>query len=203
MKMKMAWEWNEEFQHLESDETFRNIWWRTEAIPGSFTRLNAAAYYDQACRVPREGLIVEVGVDQGRSASVMVAAAEKTGARVVLIDSWPSVLADNAAKTNRMLTAFPDARVEVLWMTSAEAAKTALLRDAIVNLLHIDAHHYLPEIQIDCESWLPKLPPGGVVCFHDYGSTFPDVTAMVDRYTSGWVDLGVWDSLAIRQKPSV
>ena len=200
--MKTVWGWSEEFKHLESDEDFRRIWWRTEAIPGSFTRLNAAAYYGQACLVPRDGLIVEIGVDQGRSASILAAVSEKTGVKVALIDSWPSVLADNFHKTKQMLKEFPTSNVEVYWMTSAEAARGPFASpERIVDLLHIDAHHYLPEIEIDCQCWLPALRGGGVVCFHDYGSTFPDVTAMVDRYTDGWEDLGNFDSLAIRQKP--
>src|SRR6185436_3660517 len=45
---------------------FRNAWWFTESIPGSFTRLNAAAYREIASGLPPDAIIVEVGVDQGR-----------------------------------------------------------------------------------------------------------------------------------------
>jgi hypothetical protein len=51
-----------------------DVWARTDKIPGSFTRLNAEKLYEYASQVPVGGAIVEIGVDQGRSASVLLAA---------------------------------------------------------------------------------------------------------------------------------
>jgi hypothetical protein len=85
----------------------------------------------------------------------------------------------------------------------AKSTTVAILPGVVFDLIHIDANHYDDNPANDCEDWLPHLLPGGVACFHDYQSTFPAVTEAVDKYTAGWIDLGVWDGLAIRRKPSL
>lgn len=125
-----------------------------------------------------------------------MAAARLTGAEVVLVDSWESVLIDNMAKVQKLADRF-DGHVTIINAKSVDAAH---LVSGPIGLIHIDANHYDDNPGNDCEAWLPKLVSGGVVCFHDYGS-FPAVTAAVDKHTAGWEDLGVWDSLAIRRKP--
>src|SRR3990167_8962847 len=192
------WAGNVDLSYLEGDELFRAIWWKTESIPGSFTRLNAAKYYERALIVPSDGVIVEVGVDQGRSASILLAIATMTGVKLHLVDSWESILIDNKAKVEALIKGFDGVDVTVHHMRSEDAAK---IIPSPIDMVHIDAHHYTPSIELDCESWLPKLKSGGVALFHDYASTFPDVTAAVDKYTESWDDLGAWDSLAIRRKP--
>lgn len=177
--------------------TFANIWQITDSIPGSFTRLSAEHLYRHASEVPDEGLIVEVGVDQGRSASLLLHAALKPWATVVLVDSWESVLVDNYAKVTSLVEQFESPSV-VIHGFSVPASKLVTQE---IDLIHIDANHHAPNPGQDCEAWLPKLRSGGVAFFHDYEAPGFDVTAAVDEYTSGWEDLGVWDSLAIRRKP--
>lgn len=178
---------------------FSDIWPFTDTIPGSFTLLSAEKLYEVACAIPTFGVVVEIGVDQGRSASVLMAAGDQTASDIYLFDSWESVLVDNYARVKEMLTHFNRAPF-VTRMSSTEAAYWWSIGPPI-DLLHIDANHYAPHPAEDCEAWLPKLCRGGIACFHDYGAPGFDVTAAVDHYTAGWEDLGVWDSLAIRRKP--
>lgn len=178
--------------------TFEQVWAYTEQIPGSFTHLSGEHYYRYALQVPPGEVIVEVGVDQGRSASLLVQAANLTGARLVLVDSWESVLIDNLAKVLTLVDRFPGVNVEVIHARSVEAAQRV---PGPIAMVHIDANHYDDNPANDCEAWLPKLKSGGIACFHDYHSTFPAVTAAVDKYTAGWQDLGGFDGLAIRRKP--
>lgn len=184
-------------------EAFRKAWWVTEAIPGSFTRLNAAAYWELATRVPLFGSIVEVGVDQGRSASILAEVSTQRGGDLSLhfVDSWESVLIENKAKTEKMLEGFPviQDRVKIYYMKSKEASK--LFADESVDMVHIDAHHYHPSVDIDCESWMPKLKGGGIWAMHDVKATFPDVDETVAKYVSGWPSLGIFDCLGVWIKP--
>src|SRR5436189_995116 len=186
-----------------SSEEFRRAWWVTEAIPGSFTRLNGAAYWDIAWFLPKDAILVEVGVDQGRSASLLcdVMENQRGDLHLNLVDSWESILIDNLAKTKRMVDEFPDAsrRTTVLHMKS----ETAALRfaDESVDFVHIDAHHYHPSVDIDCESWMPKLRSGGIWAMHDVAATFPDVDEAVAKYTAGWEMMGLWDCLGVWRKP--
>jgi len=166
----------------------------TDRIPGSFTRLNAAMLFQFAKDV--SGVVVEVGVDQGRSASVLLHCSEHTGSQVYLVDSWGGILEANRAKTMEMARHFPKAQFDVMALRSEDAAR--VFRGE-VDLLHIDAHHYEGGVDVDCQVWLPKVRSGGLALFHDYASTFDAVTESVDRYTEGWEDLGSWDSLAVRR----
>ncbi len=184
-------------------EEFRQAWWVTEAIPGSFTRLNAATYWHLATNfVPPNGTVVEVGVDQGRSASMLLAALHKTiPAHVVLVDSWESVLIENKAKTEKNLARFMNDENLLVGVCHAKSEEAAVFVHPSIDLLHIDAHHYHPSIDIDCETWLPKVKPGGIACFHDVGATFPDVDEAMAKYLKDWEPLGVYDCLGVWRKP--
>ena len=197
---RVYWEGGVDVRKFADDELFRRLWWRTEGVPGSYTRLNAAVLYTEACKMADGfGPVVEIGVDQGRSMSMLLGVGEVTGVRHVLVDSWESVLVENKAKVEKLIREFPRATAEVLHMKSEDAARK--MDGVQVGMLHIDACHYSPMVDKDFEVWLPKLRLGGVVLCHDYASTFDDVTRCVDEYTDGWEDMGSWDSLAVRRKP--
>lgn len=198
---RVYWSDGVDMSWVQDDELFRRIWWRTEGVLGSYTRLNAAMLYKYALEMkPEYGPVVEIGVDQGRSTSVLLAVGEMTETQHYLVDSWSSVvLLDNKVKVEKLVKEFPKAKAAVLHMTSEDAVRE--VRYPQVGMLHIDGCHYSPVIDKDLDLWLPKLRPGGVVLCHDYSSTFDDVTRCVDEYTNGWDDLGSWDSLAIRRKP--
>jgi predicted O-methyltransferase YrrM len=54
--------------------------------------------------------------------------------------------------------------------------------DGQISMLVVDAGHRRDEIERDVQAWLPKVAPGGIVAFHDYGSpTWPDVKIVVDE----------------------
>lgn len=179
-------------------KTFDDIWAFTDTIPGSFTRLSGEKLYEQVIQIPDDAWIVEIGVDQGRSASLLMNAAEIHDHFVVLIDSWESVLIDNMRKVENLSKLFPLAKVDIWNMRSTDAAR---LFNGGIALIHIDANHYEDNPANDCEAWLYKLESGGIACFHDYHESWPAVMGAVDKYCAGWEDLGVWDSLAIRRKP--
>jgi predicted O-methyltransferase YrrM len=176
------------------------VWEQVNRIPGSFSRLNVEKFYHYALESP--GIMAEVGVDQGRSATVLLLAARHTGATVILVDAWPSVLFENMAKVQSRLTAeFADVNWMIYNLYSVEAAKIV---NASLSFVHIDANHYDEEPAKDCAVWLPKLKSGGIACFHDYQAghnMFPAVDVAVDKHTAGWEDLGAWEGLGIRRKP--
>ena len=88
--------------------TFEEAWAICDSIPGSFTHTNANGLWDACKRLPDNAYIAEVGVDQGRSASILLAAS-KPAWIIALVDSWESVLIDNKAKVEALLKRFPRA----------------------------------------------------------------------------------------------
>ena len=180
-------------------DEFNDMYDYTDRIPGSFTRLNAAVLFQYSREV--SGLVVEIGVDQGRSASILLHNAQKNGSWVVLVDSWSGILVDNMYKAVDMTANFPNAKCRVVRELSVDAAEGMKKNWSEIDLLHIDAHHYKGGVDVDCQVWLPLVRPGGLALFHDYASTFDAVTESVDKYTERWEDLGAWDSLAVRRKP--
>ncbi len=180
-------------------KTFDEIWEFTDTIPGSFTRLSGEKLFEYATQC--EGTIVEVGVDQGRSASVLLEAA-RGRCDVVLIDAWESILIDNMEKVKRMALRFDSDHAATIRCASAPAAEK--FANETFDLLHIDAHHH-DDIsdggpELDCALWLPKVKRGGIACLHDVGGTFPDVDRAVKNHLSTWESLGVWDGLGIWRK---
>jgi predicted O-methyltransferase YrrM len=175
----------------------------TDRIPGSFTKINAEAYYSCAIEVLNlraRPTFVEVGVDQGRSASVIMQAIKTTGvdAFMILVDSWESVLIGNKAKVETLAQA-NGIRHVILHMTSVEAAMA--VADQSIDMILIDANHTESHPNEDCEAWLPKLKSGGIACFHDYSSGFQAVDDAVDFWTSAYLDHQVYEGLAVRRKP--
>ena len=179
---------------------FQEVWEYIKDITGSFTRTNAEKLYEVALQA--DGVMVEVGVDQGRSASVLLFAARQTGASLLLVDSWPSVLIHNMGRvSDRLADDFLDISCQIAHGLSVEVAPIV---KSELSLVHIDANHYGEGPEEDCVAWLPKLRSGGFACFHDYGTgneAFKAVDVAVDKHCAGWEDLGAWEGLGIRRKP--
>lgn len=180
--------------------TFDEAWAICDSIPGSFTHTNAKALWDAAKTLPSNAFIAEVGVDQGRSASILLGASQR-GWIIALVDSWESVLIENKAKVQIMLNKFPTDKHGLGWIINAPSSVGGQEVKDPLHLVHIDANHYDHHPAEDCEVWLPKLVKGGLACFHDYQASFPAVTEAVDKYTKGWGFVGNFESLAIRRKP--
>jgi hypothetical protein len=182
-------------------KSFEEVWAFTDKIPGSFSQVSAEKLYALALSVPNSAMIAELGVNEGRSLSLMLQGTVGRHPSFLLVDTWGSVPPENRFKAEGLVKAFA-VNYLLMQMKSTEAAKAF---DKPLDLIHIDAYHFdnIPDggPSLDCEMWLPKVKPGGVACFHDYNSCFPDVNIAVDKFTAGWEDLGVWDGLAIRRKP--
>ena len=167
----------------------------TSGIAGHFTRVNCEKLWEFATQC--KGVMVELGVLDGRSASLMLQAAQVTGAMVILVDCW-KWMKGHSVETMKIMDEFPEVKKAVFYMYS----KDAIYYVPPIDLLHVDANHMEEGIKEDCELWLPRVRRRGEVCFHDYGSEiYPGVQKWVDYHTKGWVDLGVWDTLAVRRKP--
>lgn len=107
-------------------------------------------------------LVVEFGVDKGRSTCVFLQACEETGGRLVSVDvsdcrevahsnAWTFVQQDDLDRA-RLLAAVPD------------------LQDGI-DLLHIDSLHSQEHVRQLLMTWYRDVKAGGYITFHDVDPT--------------------------------
>jgi len=78
----------------------------------------------------------------------------------------------------------------VLETTSTKAAETV---QAPLAFLFIDGDHAYESVKQDIAAWTPKIVPGGIVAFHDYGAKrHPGVTQAIDEWhrKAQWQCLG-------------
>ena len=130
--------------------------------------------------------VVEVGTGPGWSALALAVADSQR--RVISFDLEP-----RRAETYARLVA-PSVRERVTFVLTAGAEGTR--QAEAVDFLFIDSSHELDETVATFEAWRPKLAPGAVVVFHDYGDPqYPGVKQAVtqlglDGEVSG--DVFIW-----------
>jgi predicted O-methyltransferase YrrM len=181
-------------------DKFDKLWSLT--ISSTFHEVSAKKLYEVA--LDCKGIYVEVGVNRGGSATMLLGAARETGAKVFLIDSWVSVLRDNKEKVKEYIKEhFADIDCEILHMDALEGARVIKDKVGEIDLLHLDADNgWKSNLEENCEAWLPLLKSRGMACIFDYNShSFPDVKKIVDKVCEGWEDMGVAGALAVRRKP--
>jgi predicted O-methyltransferase YrrM len=143
------------------------------SIEGWLSDAQGCALFRAAAATTGKGLIVEIGSWKGRSTAWLAAGARLAAARVYAVDPHIGSREDPEATTFAAFRAnLSDAGladvVEPLVMTSTEAARKL---DGPVELLFIDGDHSYEGVRLDADLWLPKLVEGGLVMFHDVGTT--------------------------------
>jgi hypothetical protein len=84
-------------------------------------------------------------------------------------------------------------RATIHKMTTLEAA--ALVPDASLDFVFIDADHLYEGVRADIAAWRPKVKPGGYLSGHDYHpGAFEGVVRAVDELCAGFTryDDSVW-----------
>lgn len=195
---------------------FADVWAFTSGVPGYFSEIEARALYDAATSLPDGSTCVEVGVQFGRSASVLLQLARDKPLKVVFVDSWVAEGERARREFHSLVGSIPLHEksestiigVHSIYASQAVSGWAWASTGEAFGLLHLDANHEPAEVFSDCRLWLPLLLTGGIACFHDYrrtemdgtGDIWPGVTAAVDKYCEGWDVIGNFDTLAVRRK---
>lgn len=152
--------------------------------------------------VPDGGTIVEIGSQFGVSAALFLTMAKEHDYRVYCIDPFTFELSGEQDVGPRFMRAMLTLKspFATLAMTSAQALERGFI-PRVFEVVHIDGDHSKAGVTLDCDLYLPKLIPGGVAIFHDYGRCgTPDVQPVVDSFTEGWEVLAK-DGLKVAIKP--
>lgn len=159
----------------------------------------------------RHQSIIEVGSWKGRSTKALAMA---TLGKVYAVDGWIGA----TRKTRELIAAegrdnieaefrrnlapeISAGKVVVIPAESADAA-FALAHDRVTaDMVFIDAAHSYDAVKRDIALWRPFLVPGGLLCGHDYVSSWEGVIAAVDelvpnrRLQGNVSDGAIWWSL--------
>lgn len=167
----------------------------------SLIHREALVWLCQLAQMAPDGLGIELGVYCGSSLIAWSLMRAGLG-QAIGVDNWSYRDIPNLkARCERNLDA-ASVEVQLLDMDSAEAA--AVVLDPIA-FLHIDANHSRPFVEQDITLWTPKVMPGGIVAFHDYGRFRPDcqVTEAVDAWQGRepWERLGEVATMIGFRKP--
>lgn len=155
----------------------------------AFNKEEAKALYDLASNLPEASNIVEIGVEFGRSTTVLGQVSKERGHKFVAIDAWLGEYSPQARKhVEDVLIKEWGLPIRLWSQKSGDVARMYLDR---INLIHIDGDHTYDGVMEDCKKWLPKVAPDGYVCFDDYGhDSLPEVYAAVSDYMKDNPD---WD----------
>jgi hypothetical protein len=185
--------------------TFEDTQALTETVGSnaSFEPEECEAYFNILSIVPIGSLVVEIGVEFGRSTSVLMQMAGHRSFRVHLIDPFltyrdlPLQAQPQTAAMGMITNAGYPVTLHV--RRSGEAANAI---PGNLGCVLIDGDHTTKGVQTDCQLYLGKVAQDGYALFHDYGrGSLPEVTSVVDGYLQlGWERVNQVGSLLIARK---
>jgi hypothetical protein len=133
-------------------------------VEGSELVLNRAQLLK---RMPRNGIVAELGVDQGSFSRRIL---EMTGAqRLILVDIWGTDRYGDAKFEDvraKFATEIAAGRVAIHRKTSTDAAQD--FPDGHFDWIYIDTDHSYATTKAELELWAPKVKATGFMAGHDY-----------------------------------
>ena len=160
-----------------------------------------AKYFDLLWALPENSVIVEIGLQWGRSSSIALQVAARHRLEYWGIDPFidPPEAYEGWTKMANS-TASP---YHLLCMKSEVSGH---LLPSQIDVALIDGDHWEDGVRKDCDLLMPRIKPGGWLLFHDYGrESLPDVYPTVQATMvasvmegQGWVEeptvgcLGIW-----------
>jgi len=165
-------------------------------VPGK-TNAAGLAYLAQLVQTVPPGWLVDLGTYQGRSAMLLHRAAPNR--MVVTIDNYqegPDAKRKAGPRPSPVKVAKQFAGdLHVHLVKGDTAAVPGFVGN--VALVFVDGGHTPQALAADIAAWKPRVVPGGVMAFDDYGSArWPAVTMVVDAEMGDWQRLGVKGSVA-------
>ncbi len=157
--------------------------------------------FKYAKQAPKGGIVVELGVCNGKTASLLIQVSKERNYKYHGIDDFSLTrnYRDVKARLDGLNIPYK------LYLSKTQDLKW----EKPIDLLIIDAGHDEANIKADCYKWIEFVKKGGVVIFHDYDAepTTKETSAhwavrfYADEKTGDWEDLDFLNGLKIRRKP--
>lgn len=158
-----------------------------------------------ALTIPKDGLIVELGVCWGKTAVILAAAAQETRSLYYGIDNW-SLEGNKTVVWDLLTETLGDDKK--WWLFESDTHSKEWEGVGGVDFLLIDAGHDPVNVTADCAIWIPQVRPGGIVLFDDVPSgpgwetsAHWAVRRMVDTWCADWENAASWGKLWGKRRP--
>lgn len=157
--------------------------------------------YELGLQLPLGAEILELGLYLGRSACVLAYLAAIKKGHYTGIDHFNGRLdvgmgGDNGSEAEVKQNLYERGLLDV--STILVQSTETVSWDTPVDMLHVDACHFEPNISRDIGKYAPFVKKGGILAFDDYAlSSTPQVKAAVNKYCGdgNWQDLGLADEM--------
>ena len=163
----------------------------------AFEEPECRAYYDLLCSLPDGATVLEIGLQFGRSSSIVAQLEKAKKFRYIGVD--PFTQPPDAQKAWIDLMRRLAGAYQLYKMKSADVPPLPPL-----DLALIDGDHWADGVRTDCRLVLPLIKAGGYALFHDYGrEPLPDVYPTVHaemiaaQMTGDWQELPTVGTLGI------
>lgn len=172
---------------------------RTVSSPTAFDDDECRAYYDLTVSLAPGSTIVEIGLQFGRSSSIVLQVAKDQGHRYIGVD--PFIEPPEAEAEWRKMADALGAPYQLCMMRSDQWRDLEYCPSAI-HLALIDGDHSYNGVTTDIGIVAPRITPGGHMCFHDYGrESLPEVYAAVSDWGgAGFTHVGTFGTLGVWRK---
>lgn len=136
--------------------------------------------------------IINIGVSWGGSVHCLHAGAPE--AYITAIDI------DYQRRPVQEMDKLPESKVDFV-----VADSKYLKFDQLAHLVFVDGDHCYEGVKGDGDNWIPRIPIGGIVAFHDYSPQPRDIERLagVKRAVDEWHEANTKSWLIIEQKLSV
>ncbi|TXC81412.1 class I SAM-dependent methyltransferase [Luteibaculum oceani] len=146
---------------------FNGIW--TFNIPTYTTATELIVLLRLAKSLPKGAISVEIGSYIGAS-SLFICKGLKKGSKLNCVDTWEN---DAMSEGNwSSLAEFKKNVVSVrrkINLCQGYSHDVAMNFEGEIDFLFVDGDHSYEGVKKDFDLWFPKLKPGGIICFHDFG----------------------------------
>lgn len=185
-------------------KSFNEIYQMVEesAHEAAFNRGESEAMYNHLLLLPDGARVVEIGVQYGRSSTIIAEIGKAKNFDYTAIDSYVEDVSPEAKAHFEGQIAKYGWKVHTLWMDSNAARE---LYAGPIDFIHIDGLHDYEVVLMDAQKWLPSVKVGGYAFFDDFGhDSLPGVWQACSEYFAvhpEWKFLGRYgDKLGIYQK---
>lgn len=159
--------------------TFDEVMQFTRNVSGNaaFEDEECKLFYDTLVTLPPHSKIIEVGVEFGRSTSIILQVAREKQFQVYLIEPSPqSRFLEMAAQIGVPYTL-------IAMTTHQYVVQGQQIAPRSVGLVHIDGSHTAKDVAVDCAWLLPMVHKRGYMAAHDYGrDSLPEVYPTINGY---------------------